>query len=113
MRSHNGSIDTTHTPPPLSFYNSFKLLILQLVRPLRGPLPMQAQVTQKASDEILSDCLITIFFTFHEGGGVATEWCGGGSWVLMLSLTPMVVPNHFIYESGFPNKYFGLHGCNE
>ncbi len=24
MRSHNGSIDTTHTPPPLSFYNTFK-----------------------------------------------------------------------------------------
>jgi hypothetical protein len=25
MRSHNDSIDTTHTPPPLSFYNTFKL----------------------------------------------------------------------------------------
>ncbi len=24
MRSHNDSIDTTHTPPPLSFYNTFK-----------------------------------------------------------------------------------------
>jgi hypothetical protein len=24
MRSHNGSIDTTQTPPPLSFYNTFK-----------------------------------------------------------------------------------------
>ncbi len=23
MRSHNDSIDTTHTPPPLSFYNTF------------------------------------------------------------------------------------------
>ncbi len=23
MRSHNGSIDTTHNPPPLSFYNTF------------------------------------------------------------------------------------------
>jgi hypothetical protein len=23
MRSHNGSIDTTLTPPPLSFYNTF------------------------------------------------------------------------------------------
>jgi hypothetical protein len=26
MGSHNGSIHTTHTPPPLSFYNTFKLL---------------------------------------------------------------------------------------
>ena len=26
MRSHNDSIDTTHTPPPLSFYNTFKTL---------------------------------------------------------------------------------------
>ncbi len=25
MRSHNDSIDTTHTPPPLSFYNTFKI----------------------------------------------------------------------------------------
>ncbi len=25
MRSHNDSIDTTHTPPPLSFYNTFKM----------------------------------------------------------------------------------------
>ena len=25
MRSHKGSIDTTHTPPPLSFYDTFKL----------------------------------------------------------------------------------------
>jgi hypothetical protein len=24
MRSHNDSIDTTRTPPPLSFYNTFK-----------------------------------------------------------------------------------------
>jgi hypothetical protein len=24
MRSHNGSIDTTRTPPSLSFYNTFK-----------------------------------------------------------------------------------------
>ncbi len=24
MRSHNGSIDTTHTPLSLSFYNTFK-----------------------------------------------------------------------------------------
>ncbi len=24
MRSHNDSIDTTHTPPPLSFYNTYK-----------------------------------------------------------------------------------------
>jgi hypothetical protein len=24
MRSHNDSIDTTYTPPPLSFYNTFK-----------------------------------------------------------------------------------------
>ncbi len=24
MHSHNGAIDTTHTPPPLSFYNTFK-----------------------------------------------------------------------------------------
>ena len=24
MRRHNDSIDTTHTPPPLSFYNTFK-----------------------------------------------------------------------------------------
>jgi hypothetical protein len=24
MESHNGLIDTTHTPPPLSFYNTFK-----------------------------------------------------------------------------------------
>jgi hypothetical protein len=24
MQSHNGAIDTTHTPPPLSFYNTFK-----------------------------------------------------------------------------------------
>ncbi len=23
MRSHNDSIDTTHAPPPLSFYNTF------------------------------------------------------------------------------------------
>jgi hypothetical protein len=23
MRSHNGSIDTTHDRPPLSFYNTF------------------------------------------------------------------------------------------
>jgi hypothetical protein len=23
MQSHNGAIDTTHTPPPLSFYNTF------------------------------------------------------------------------------------------
>jgi hypothetical protein len=23
MRSHNDSIDTSHTPPPLSFYNTF------------------------------------------------------------------------------------------
>jgi hypothetical protein len=23
MGSHNGSIHTTHTPPPLSFYNTF------------------------------------------------------------------------------------------
>ena len=28
MRSHNDSIDTTHTPPPLSFYNTFKGLSL-------------------------------------------------------------------------------------
>jgi len=26
MGSHNGSIHTTHTPPPLSFYNTFKCL---------------------------------------------------------------------------------------
>ncbi len=26
MRSHNDSIDTTHNPPPLSFYNTFKAL---------------------------------------------------------------------------------------
>jgi hypothetical protein len=26
MRSHNDSIDTTHTPPPLSFYNTFKMI---------------------------------------------------------------------------------------
>jgi hypothetical protein len=26
MRSHNDSIKTTHTPPPLSFYNTFKTL---------------------------------------------------------------------------------------
>jgi hypothetical protein len=26
MQSHNDSIDTTHTPPPLSFYNTFNLL---------------------------------------------------------------------------------------
>jgi hypothetical protein len=25
MRSHNDSIDTTHTPPPLSFYNTFNV----------------------------------------------------------------------------------------
>ncbi len=25
MGSHNGSIHTTHTPPPLSFYNTFKV----------------------------------------------------------------------------------------
>jgi hypothetical protein len=24
MRSHSDTIDTTHTPPPLSFYNTFK-----------------------------------------------------------------------------------------
>jgi hypothetical protein len=24
MGIHNGSIHTTHTPPPLSFYNTFK-----------------------------------------------------------------------------------------
>jgi hypothetical protein len=24
IRSHNDSIDTTQTPPPLSFYNTFK-----------------------------------------------------------------------------------------
>ncbi len=29
MRSHNDSIDTTHTPPPLSFYNTFKLFTLK------------------------------------------------------------------------------------
>jgi hypothetical protein len=28
MRNHNDSIDTTHTPPPLSFYNTFKGRIL-------------------------------------------------------------------------------------
>jgi hypothetical protein len=27
MRSHNDSIDTTHTLPPLSFYNTFKYII--------------------------------------------------------------------------------------
>jgi hypothetical protein len=27
MRSHNGSIDTAHTPPPLSFYNTFKAFL--------------------------------------------------------------------------------------
>jgi hypothetical protein len=27
MRSHTGSIDTTHTPPPLSFYNTFKQMV--------------------------------------------------------------------------------------
>jgi hypothetical protein len=26
MRSHNGSIDTTHTSPPLSFYNTFNFM---------------------------------------------------------------------------------------
>jgi hypothetical protein len=25
MRSPNGSIHTSHTPPPLSFYNTFKV----------------------------------------------------------------------------------------
>jgi hypothetical protein len=28
MRSHNDSIDTTHTPPPLSFYNTFNIFNL-------------------------------------------------------------------------------------
>ena len=27
MRSHNDSIDTTHTPPPLSFYNTFNIFV--------------------------------------------------------------------------------------
>ncbi len=30
MGSHNGSIHTTHTPPPLSFYNTFKLFFNKL-----------------------------------------------------------------------------------
>jgi hypothetical protein len=29
MGSPNGSIDTTHTPPPLSFYNTFNIGTLQ------------------------------------------------------------------------------------
>ncbi len=29
MRSHNDSIDTTHTPPPLLFYNTFKAKLLK------------------------------------------------------------------------------------
>jgi hypothetical protein len=28
MRSHNGSIDTTQTPPPLSFYNTFNVEVI-------------------------------------------------------------------------------------
>jgi hypothetical protein len=27
MRRHNGSIDTTHTPTPLSFYNNFRIKV--------------------------------------------------------------------------------------
>ncbi len=32
MRSHNGSIDTTHTPPPLSFYNTFNRFLDKFIR---------------------------------------------------------------------------------
>jgi hypothetical protein len=31
MGSHNGSIDTTHNPPPLSFYNTFKVIARKLI----------------------------------------------------------------------------------
>jgi hypothetical protein len=36
MRSHNDSIDTTHTPPPLSFYNTFKEIILYAIENWRS-----------------------------------------------------------------------------
>jgi hypothetical protein len=32
MRSHNDSIDTTHTPPPLSFYNTFNQKKSQFIK---------------------------------------------------------------------------------
>ncbi len=54
------------------------LLILQPAGQLRGPLPMQAQVKQKASDEILSDCLITIFSHSTKEGGLPQNGVGGG-----------------------------------
>jgi hypothetical protein len=50
MQSHNGLTDTTHTPPPLSFYNTFNngrlakrvadlLLVIVVIIFFRGAAP--------------------------------------------------------------------------
>ncbi len=48
MGSHNGSIHTTHTPPPLSFYNTFKGFIgsmqITLLRAKLSELPQQKRL---------------------------------------------------------------------
>ncbi len=55
MRSHNDSIDTTHTPPPLSFYNTFNTVAGKLTTPEAG--------TQKVGKKIRISGRIRILYS--------------------------------------------------
>jgi hypothetical protein len=73
MRSHIDSIDTTHTPPPLSFYNTFnRKYYIQL---LDHPPPPKPEVPL---------CLRIVYcwknsVSWSEGGAVSTHECARSS----------------------------------
>ncbi len=53
MRSHNDSIDTTRTPPPLSFYNTFKQALTVCTKFSSGEWPiMFTTMSKKGGDNL-------------------------------------------------------------